>query len=227
MPKLRIYDTDPDAKPVVRDRDQYAGRFRSGRLVGTRPEALGTWRVTTASADDAAAIAELYGGTPGTWETTGEDFHEVLTERESVNIVIPGPGSLRADMRLYGRQGMIHHCDGVTFLSPDAEAGNKCGCPEKMEDRKAFAKSGRGPAPHVALAFRLADAYHLGTFNFQSSSWKLAEILDHVDGALSDVEGEALAELRLELVEYTTNTGREVSYRKPVIRVLGPYITTN
>lgn len=221
---LRIFETDPAAKPKPRQfADDFVGRFRSGRMVGNRPESLATWRVTTGDPEVADSVTKLMGGTSNEWETTGEDFNEIITETDKVLIVIESPKALTADMKLWGRSGLIHHCDGVEFLSPEEDAGVPCGCPPLMEDRKAQAKSGRGPSPYTNLVFRLADDYHLGKFRFQSTSWKLVEVLHEIDNALSMVKGEALAELSLELVEFTTKAGRDVSYRKPVVKVLKPY----
>ncbi|QDQ14310.1 hypothetical protein [Streptomyces spectabilis] len=218
---LRIFETDPAAMPKPRQfADDFAGRFRSGRMVGKSPESLATWRVTTGDPEVAEKVAELMGGSPSEWETSGEDFNEVITENDKVLIVVDGPRALTADMKLWGRSGLIHHCDGVDFLSPDDDRGQPCGCPPLMEDRKAQAKTGRGPQPNTNLVFRLADDYHLGKFRFQSTSWKLAEVVHEIDNALSAHKGEVLAELSLELVEFTTKAGRDVSYRKPVVKVL-------
>ena len=52
----------------------------------------------------------------------------------------------------------------------------------------------------------------------QSTSWKLAEIIPEVSQALATCSGDVLAELSLKLVEFITKTGREVRYRKPVIK---------
>ncbi|OKI71405.1 recombination directionality factor [Streptomyces sp. MJM1172] len=220
MAGLRIFETDPAAKPKRRQfADDFVGRFRSGRQVGNRPESLKTWRVTTNEVETADAISKLMGGTPAEWETTGEDFNEVITETDKVLIVINGPKALTADMKLYGRQGLIHHCDGVQSLMEE-DKGELCGCPALMEDRKAQAKTGRGPSPYTNLVFRLAEDYDLGVFRFQSTAWKLAEVIHEIDNELSAYSGEVLAELSLELVEFTTKAGRDVSYRKPVVKVL-------
>jgi hypothetical protein len=221
---LRIFETDPAAKPKPRQfADDFVGRFRSGRMVGNRPESLPSWRVTTGDPEVADAVSKLMGGTPGEWETSGEDFNEVLTETDKILIVVDGPQALSADMKLWGRSGLIHHCDGVEFLSPEEDKGQPCGCPPLMEDRKAQAKSGRGPQPNTNLVFRLAEDYDLGKFRFQSASWKLAEVVHEIDAALSRYSGEVLAELSLELVEFTTKSGRDVSYRKPVVKVIKPF----
>ncbi|QPB09789.1 recombination directionality factor [Streptomyces phage Shady] len=224
MAGLRIFETDPSAKPKPRQfADDFVGRFRTGRQVNNRPEQLSTFRITTGDPSIADAVSKLYGGKPSEWETSGEDHNEVITEADKVLVVIDGPAALTADMKLWGRSGLIHHCDGVEFLSPDEDKGQPCGCPALMEDRKAQAKSGRGPQPNTNLVFRLADDYHLGKFRFQSTSWKLAEVIHEIDEALSRHKGEVLAELSLELVEFTTKSGRDVSYRKPVVKVLKPW----
>lgn len=219
---LRIFETDPAAKPKIRPANDTVGRFRTGRQVGNRPESLSTFRVTTVEVETAEKVAELFGGKPAEWETSGEDFNEVITETDKVLVVIDGAAALKADMRLYGRSGLIHHCDGMYSLL-DEDKGKECGCPALMEDRKAFAKSGRGPSPYTFLTFRLADDYGLGKFRFQSTSWKLAEVVGNYAEDLAKIKGEALAELSLELVEYTTKTGRDVSYRKPALRVIKPF----
>ncbi|KIQ62416.1 hypothetical protein TR51_25595 [Kitasatospora griseola] len=219
---LRIFETDPDAKPKVRPANDTVGRFRTGRQVGNQPVSLATFRVTTGDTEVADAVVQLLGGKVEEWETSTEDYLEVVTDRDKVLVVVDGASGIKADMRLYGRQGMIHHCDGIASLLDD-DKGKPCGCPSAYEDRKAFAKSGRGPQPYTFLSFRLAEDYELGKFRFQSTSWKLAEVVDQYENALAQIKGEALCELSLELVEYETKTGRQVSYRKPVLKVIKPW----
>ncbi|WP_030677667.1 hypothetical protein [Streptomyces sp. NRRL B-1347] len=217
---LRIFETDPDAMPKNTFSDDTVGRFHSGRQVNGVPESLGEWRVTTGDPEVAAAIAQLMGGQPEETDSTSENFIEVLTAQNKVKVVLSGADAVTSDMKLWNGANLIHHCDGVEYLSPDEDRGKSCGCPALMEDRKAAAKSKRGPAPSIAVTFRLAEDYDLGLFRFQTGSWKLAETLHEIGNALDRIGGEALAELSLELVEYTTKKGRDVSYRKPVIRVL-------
>jgi hypothetical protein len=73
------------------------------------------------------------------------------------------------------------------------------------------------------MIFRLADDPELGTFAFQTGSWTLAEVLWQYEDALSQIDGEIAADLRLELVEYTTKQGRAVRYRKPVLENIRSY----
>ncbi|MFD8595401.1 hypothetical protein ACFV1L_10405 [Kitasatospora sp. NPDC059646] len=235
MAGLRIFDTDPDAKPKPRASfaEDVVGRFRAGRMTGTgrsaRPESLSEWRVTTGDPAVASRVAELLGGTAEEWDTESEDSLEILTDAASVEIVIDGANAVQSDMRLYGAVGgePIHHCDGVEYLSPPEEKGNPCGCPELLADRKALAKTGRGPKPDIRVLFKLTDAPDLGLFRFRSGAWDLAKVLHEVLEALDTVGGPARCRLSIELVEFVAKSGpmkgKTVSYNKPVIKVLGAY----
>ncbi|MGW1828856.1 recombination directionality factor [Streptomyces tubercidicus] len=229
----KIWETDPEAKPKQRQfSDDFVGRFRSGRLVGKQPESLNEWRVTTGDPTTAARVAELMGGVAEEWDTDKEDNLEVLTNASSVDIVIENSSKIDASMKLFGMSGLVHHCDGVEFLSPDEDKGQKCGCPSAFQDRKDRAKSGRGPKPSVDIQFKLAAAPELGIFRFNSGSWELVKVLHTI---ISDVDttggaddegkgGKAVrATLSIERVEYTTKAGRDVAYNKPVVKVTGVY----
>ncbi|MEU7039817.1 hypothetical protein AB0A77_02010 [Streptomyces varsoviensis] len=225
----RIWETDPDAAPKARTfSDDFVGRFRSGRLVGKQPEALNEWRVTTGDPVVAEKIAELLGGTAEEWDTDKEDSLEVLTASPSVEIIIESSAKIDASMKLFGLTGLVHHCDGVEYLSPEEDKGEKCGCPPMLQDRKDKAKSGRGPKPSVDVQFKLAAAPELGLFRFNSGSWELVKILHEVIEAVdsvTDADGQPVpvrALLSIENVSYTTKAGRDVSFNKPVIKVLGP-----
>lgn len=217
---LRIFETDPDARPKATFSDDTVGRFHGGKAENGVPVALSEWRVTTGDPEVAAAIAQLMGGTPEETDSTSENFIEVLTDTSKVQVVLSGAEAIKSDLKLWNGSNLIHHCDGVEFISPDEDRGKPCRCPELMEDRKAAAKSKRGPSPSISVTFRLAEDYELGLFRLQTGSWKLAEVLHEVENALDRIDGEALCSLELELVEYTTKKGRDVSYRKPVVRVL-------
>jgi hypothetical protein len=202
--------------------DNSAFQFRSGRMANNRPQSLADWRVTTGDPDVAKAVAQLMGGTPQEWETSKDDFLEVLTTTDSVQVVIDGPKAIKALAILWGQSGPIHECNGVEFLSPDKDKGKPCGCPALLADRKAAARSGRGPQPNTTVSFRLAEDYHLGVGKFTSTSWDFVGALPEVQDALDAVGGEALCTLSLELLQFTTSTGQNVQYRKPVVKVLGP-----
>lgn len=73
----------------------------------------------------------------------------------------------------------------------------------------------------MLLRFRLSDLPEAGTFQLVSTSWEFAEALPSLERALNEAGGPALCVLRYELVEFTTRSGVEVSYRKPVVEVAG------
>lgn len=223
----RIWDTDPDSKPRERQfSSDIVGRFRSGRLVGKQPEALSEWRVTTGDPVVAAELASLLGGESESWETDREDNLEVLTESASVDIIIESSDKLDASMKLFGMSGLVHHCDGVEFLSPDEDKGEKCGCPPLLQDRKDKARSGRGPKPSIDLQFKLAEKPELGIFRFNSGSWGLVKNLHNVIAAIDAYDGPVTATLVIDPVSYTTNSGRDVNYSRPLINVTGEYAAT-
>jgi hypothetical protein len=225
MAGTRIFETDPDAMPRQQRRaPDYVGRFRSGRLNGRRPESLSEWRVTTADPDVASAVAGMLGGSPQEWDTTGEDGIEVLTNADSVGIVIDGSDSIESRLAHWVNGKLVHECDGVEFLD-DERRGTPCGCPSLLAERKHAARNEAGPKPDVRLRFRLADDPDLGEFRFVSSSWDLLRTLHLVENDLDKVGAPANATLALEVVAFTPKSGpmagRMVSYRKPVISVLG------
>ncbi|MEU3986106.1 hypothetical protein AB0F77_39620 [Streptomyces sp. NPDC026672] len=237
-----IWDADPDAAPKEHasfDSD-IVGRFRSGRLVNLggkdTPEALNEWRVTTGDPTVADKIASLFGGEPESWETDKEDNLQVLTDAKTVNIVIEPDGVDASFKQFIPGTGMVHHCDGFKFLSPDEDKGESCRCPSLIAERKLKATQGRGPKPSIDVEFRLADAPELGKFRFNSGSWKLVEALaplfadlDKYGNSGDEENGEegvpVRASLTIENVSYVPKkgprAGQTVSYNKPVIKVFG------
>ncbi|MGO1050758.1 recombination directionality factor [Crossiella sp. CA198] len=219
---LRIFETDPDAKPRPRNvfMDDIVGRFRGGMLVGRRPVALAEWRVTTDDPDVADRIAELFGGTAEEWDTDRADNRQVMTETAAVSIVIEQADHLRARMVLLGLQGPVHQCDGMYSLADD-DRGEPCGCPRSLQERKDKAKSGKGPRPDISLKFRLADDPELGYFLFGSGSWTLVSDLPELENQLAQAGGPVQADLKITHVAYTTKAGRDVEYHRPEIVLKG------
>lgn len=221
---LKIWDTDPNNKPQPRQSfsDDTVGRFSAGRAVDGVPESLDEWRVSTGDMKVAEAISELYGGRPEEQATTSENFIDVLTNTASVNVILEGPSAIYSDMKLWNRTKLVHHCDGVKFLSPDEKKGHDCRCPELFTERKAAARDFVGPSPSISITFRLADDPELGKFKLQTGSWAVAAILHEYVNALERLDGESVAELAIENVEFTIKKGPKkglhVSYNKPILR---------
>jgi hypothetical protein len=225
---LRIFETDPDAKPKPRPvkatYERPTFQFRSGMQVDRKPVSLAHWRVLTDDPIVAEGIAELLGGRAEEYDPTKDMNLHVMTEADSVEIVINGSKAIEDKLILWGPGGPIHECDGEFFLSPPEDKGQPCGCPSTLAERKDLAKRRRGPSPAINVTFRLAGhGYELGAGKLIATAWSLAEVIHEVKEALDQVDGEALCRLTLEHVQYTNKAGIDVSYRKPVIEVLGSY----
>lgn len=225
---LRIFDTDPDAKPQKREKktydNDYAFQFRSGMQdKNRRPVSLANWRVLTGDPQVADAVAQLMGGSVDEWDPSKEDNLQVLTETNSVEIVIDGPDSIEDKLIQWGAQGgPIHECDGEFFLSPPEDKGAPCGCPHTLKDRKAAAKKKRGPSPHIKVTFRLAHDYDLGQGKLIATAWSLAQVIHEIKNDLAEVGEPALCRLIIEPVEFELD-GETIRFKKPVIEVLGSY----
>jgi hypothetical protein len=225
---VQIFETDPDAKPEKREKAVYVTpdfNFRSGMKNPKtgKPMSLAQWRVTTAEKEIGESIAQLFGGEVTEWQTTKDDFLQVLTDRESVQIVIDSAKAVDDRLILWGPRGPLHECDGVYFLSPAEDAGTPCGCPKLLKERKALAAKDRGPSPHITVDFRLAEDEELGNGRLTSTAWTFLQVVHEVKDALDAVDGPALCNLTLELVEFDSDKYGRVSYRKPVIEVVGSY----
>lgn len=223
---LRIFETDPDAKPKPRASfdDGTIARIHSGKMVGRNPVSLDHWEFSTGDVDVSNALAELFNAPVVDTGSDAENFLRIEdTGTDSLEVILVGPGAIQSDMKLWINNKLAHHCDGVEFLSPDDKVGSLCGCPHSFKERQEAAKNYQGPSPSIKLLFRLAADPELGLLSFQTSSWKLAEVLGEYEDELQAISGDAIADLRLELVEYTTKQGRNVSYRKPVLERIRSY----
>ena len=218
--------------------DDFTFRVRTGMVANGRPMALENIRFTTGDKSVADAVAGLYGGTPGEWETKTEEVFEVLTTVPSISIILE---SVSSEYVLWGRGNQpIRTCDGRTQTD---DKKSPCACAAQVADLgewKQSAKSGTACQPTVKLTMRLADDPELGLGRFQSSSWGLAmgdpawkkdkmedgqiwqpPIAD-IEAELAELGGKALATLSITPVAYTTKAGKNVSYSKPVVTITGP-----
>lgn len=201
------------------------GRFRSGRQLQGRPMSLSTWRVTSGDPDVLAAVAARYGAVEGPqeWETKTEERLEVITEADSVDIIISRPEHVRSEMVLWGRKGKVRSCDGLVQNGEGAQ-GKPCECPHALDDKIEGAKAGTACEPSISYLFTLADLPELGRFRFQTGSWSVARAVADTEAALVDIFEDnedavgALATLHLE--QRTRKDG--VSYTVSVLDVTGP-----
>ncbi len=198
--------------PVTFGADDIVGRVRAGQQDQGRPVALSEWRFTCGDPEIAAAVAELYGGTPEPWATTTDESLEVLSTAPILPVTLTG---LTSEWVLWGRGNRpIRTCDGIT---QGDDLRSTCVCPSDEKERKDASKAGSGCQPSVRALFRLAAAPDLGLWRFNSASWQLATAVTQLEADLADRGGTADATLALEVIEYQTKAGRDVKYTKPTI----------
>ncbi|MER7688346.1 hypothetical protein [Streptomyces sp. NPDC097610] len=239
MGKRSIWAGDEENKPKKRETyaDDSVGKFafgtqefdeKSKKMV---PVALSEWKVATGEKTVADAVAQLLGGTPvENEESPSENFIDVFTDATKVPVIIAADG-IHWDMKLWWNKKLKHHCDGFDFLSHNDEEmiGQPCGCPTLFDERKNAAKEGDAPNPSMTVTFQLAADPELGTFKFSTGSWTLFKVIHEAEDDLERIGqgGSVLANLELELVEYTPKKGpmrnKLVSYTKPVIKVVKAY----
>ena len=211
MPLNRIFETAPKHFGA----DDIVGNLRSGMQIDNKPVALQEWRVTTGDPDVANAIADLYGGKVEEWETKSEQTLQVLTDAPQVHIQLL---SLNANFALWGRANTpIRVCDG---LSQQDDAKSPCACPTDPKEHQAAARAGTACAPNIRATLRLTDNPDLGIFRYSSGSWQLAKEIGPIEEKVLNSEEPLEATLGLELVEWTTKTGQNRSFTKPVLKLV-------
>jgi len=232
---LRIFDTDPDAKPAPKtenkEYDKPAYSFRTGMSVPdpknpkkTKGISLPKWRVVTDDESVAQGIAELFGGSAEEFDPTKEQNWHVLTDADSVEVVIDGSKAVDDKLVQWGGPGgPIHECDGVTSMLPE-DKGEPCGCPSTMKERKDRANKGRGPKPAINVDFTLVGhGAELGKGKLIATDWTLAGMIFEIKDELDAVDGPALCELKRVHVEYVSEIHGPVSYYHVDIVVKGSY----
>ncbi len=150
------------------------GRIRIGAQVPTsggrkRPSKLETFRMTSSDRRRIEQIAELYGGTPGEWDSPNGKQGEVITETAELDVIVP-PSDLAfsQDYELWSAGGCQRRCDGrVESLS-----GSACLC--DPDDRECDI--------HTRLSVLLAKLPGLGVWRLDTQGWYAArELLGAVE----------------------------------------------
>ena len=189
------------------------------------PEALKSWRITTPHTMVADSTAQLLGGTVHSLASSGDDVFEVLTDAAEVDIVVDAPSAITTELKLWGRQGLAHHCDGSVFLSTDGRAGSPCGCPASHAERRAMARVGQGPQVYTATRFRLAMLPGIGSFLHESLSWELAEEVSDIRDALGRTGLPAYLRLKLACTKFSNSAGVRVARQRPILEFVAPIAT--
>lgn len=211
---LKLWETDPDAKPTRQEYDDIVGRFRSGDFLNNKPVSLTEWKFTTDDATVAQKVADLYGGTVEETDNEKAPF-AVYTETNSVEVILDKSG-VSSQMVLWGKAKMIRSCDGVTQKKP--KQGEPCQCPPKLADRKEAANEGHGCQPSVWVYFRLADVPELGKLNYNTGSWSFAVgDAGKIEDALAELEDGETLKATFSIEQVVTNAGR--SFSMPTLKI--------
>ncbi len=196
------------------------GWFHAGRFRGQRPEALRRWRITSAHLGVIERLRSAFGGEIEESKDADSFPMELLTVAERIKVIVEDVESLNTEMLMWGRSGVLHHCDGARFLSPHEKVGDPCGCPASLSERRSHANAGTGPQPSTEIRFRVAQLPDLGEFGFRSSSWEFMESADAFKSGVFVGNAETHCELSLEPVEFKIRSGQVVAGVAPSIRAV-------
>jgi len=139
----------------VQRRGQQIGRLRMGQKIATgkldksgneimRPVRLDTWRLTTASRIQAAAIAERFGGEVREW---GREF-EVITDTDEIPAIAPPRDEVISQWyEMWSKGGCQRRCDSQA----EQISGGACLCPH-AEDLSDEAETARAALERAELA---------------------------------------------------------------------------
>ncbi|MEU9997534.1 hypothetical protein [Streptomyces sp. NPDC050848] len=182
---------------------------------GALPAATGTWHIGARDGEMTARLAALF-GKPSDRPTAGCSLALCVDSRLTVlPIVIEERESISVQMVRRGGRAAAHACDGESWVLPAARAGEPCGCPRTMAERRVAARSGFGPKPDITMIFRLADAPGVGRFAFRTSSWDLAGELERVLPAFGPTGLPDRFRLLLATGEFVGRGGTRVRYARP------------
>jgi hypothetical protein len=169
------------------------GRLRIGEQVAAsngkrRPAKLSTWRVTSPDRQRIARIAAQYGGDVREWESPAGKQWEVITQAESLPVVVPPSDmAFSQHMELWAAGGCQRRCDGLR----DSIGDQPCVCdPDNPEC-----------SIHTRLSVMLRDIPGLGVWRLDTQGYNAALELQ---GAVEVIQmaagrGQMLpAQLRLE-----------------------------
>jgi hypothetical protein len=143
------------------------GRIRIGQQVPTgnngktRPEKLGTFRITSADRNRIEQVAHLYGGRVAPWQAPAGQQWEVITETNTLPVIVP-PTVMAFSMNyeLWSAAGCRRRCTGAV----EQITQGPCVCdPEAREC-----------SLHTRLSVMLRDVPGLGVYRLDTSGYNAA-----------------------------------------------------
>jgi len=146
-------------------RIQEAGRIRIGQQVASgnksRPAKLDTFRLTSPDRRRIEQAAGMYGGTPNQWQAPSGPQWEVVTEADSLDVIVPPSDlSFSQHYEAWSAGGCLRRCDGAREQLTDGP----CLCdPERREC-----------SVHTRLSVMLRDLSGLGVWRIDTQGWYAA-----------------------------------------------------
>jgi len=164
------------------------GRIRAGRKGDKgQPQKLATWRFTSPQQGVIAEAAGRWGGTVGPWESPNGPQYEVITDTDTISVVIPTAQSISQFYEAWAGGGCTRRCDGETELLTD----QPCLCDPDPAERLC--------KPKTRFNVMLPDLSDLGQWRLESSSWYGATELAGISDLLALANAQYIrANLRLE-----------------------------
>jgi hypothetical protein len=223
-----LYVADDVPTPVTASVRDVVGSFHAGDLDHRgMVVSLDTWRVSTADANVAMTLLDLYDGTIAFRATMGRETLAVDLAVDTVTVLLE-PGGTGLQVRYVQRDpgfAVQYTSDGATITYPDGTCEPDPDAALSLDERLTMGEQGRGPRIEVDAVFRLHDAPQLGRFRFRAihtRSLICALVADRTEAAYEAVAGEALATLAR--VRHTVTDGEHAgrSYITSEIRVVGP-----
>lgn len=201
----------------IRTGIQSTGTSRAGKKY-TAPKAIDTFRFTSQNEDIIGQVADLYGGTPGPWQSPSGPQFEVVTEANEIRIVLP-PDPLGGTpiYELWGGGGCDRRCDGLTCQTvakgPDGPEYTDVPC-------ICSAKGEMACSPHTRLSVILPEV-QFGMWRYESAkSWNVAQELPGMIDLVSSLQTRGLTHALLALEHRrSTAAGETRKFTIPVIRV--------
>lgn len=194
------------------------GRIRLGaKGAKGAPTKLDKFRLTSKSREALDAAAAVYGGTVTAWSSPDGDAFELLTDTNTLDVVIPPGNALSQWYEMWSGAGCQRRCDGQT----ETISGRPCLCPADQTQRTELSARGQACRPTTRLSVILPNVKSVGIWRLESHGYHAAVELAGIAELLQQVAATDKylpATLRLEQRSARRN-GKLSRFAVPVLEV--------
>lgn len=194
------------------------GRIRLGaKGAKGNPTKLDSFRLTSKSRDALDAAAAVYGGKVTAWSSPDGDAYELLTDTNTLDVVIPPGNALSQWYEMWSGAGCQRRCDGQT----ETISGRPCLCPADQTQRTELSARGQACRPTTRLSVILPNVKSVGIWRLESHGYHAAVELAGIAELLQQVSATDKylpATLRLEQRSARRN-GKLSRFAVPVLEV--------